>query len=209
MTIILKPFVYASIVFGLSGCGSNLTNSPIRSEQPMVDPTVNMDDLQEEDKLALKRHNYYRSLIPELKDNNLTWDIGLAEHAQAHVNYLAQNIPKPSINTNPHAKDLKELKEGENISWSSIKTKYAKNSPLDLSKENKKVFEAVDAWAAEAYFYDYDTNKARNNEVIGHYTQLIWKNTTKVGCAKKAYDGGEWTVCRYAAPGNHINKRPY
>jgi len=212
MTIFLKPIIYASVVFELSSCSADLTNSPIRSEQPIVDQTVNQEDLQEEHKLALQRHNYYRNLIPELKDNNLTWDVSLEEHAQAHANYLAQNIRTPTEDTNPHAKDLDELKEGENIAWRSKKNKYAQSSPLDLSKENIDIFEAVDAWAAEAYFYDYDKNKANKvGEAIGHYTQMVWKDTTKVGCAKAKVqsNGSEWTVCRYTTPGNYEGEKPY
>jgi hypothetical protein len=37
---------------------------------------------------------------------------------------------------------------------------------------------------------------------VAHYTQMIWKTTTHVGCA--VYRDGEWDylICRYSPPGN-------
>ena len=37
---------------------------------------------------------------------------------------------------------------------------------------------------------------------VGHYTQMIWKGTTRVGCA--VYSDARWDflVCRYSPPGN-------
>jgi hypothetical protein len=37
---------------------------------------------------------------------------------------------------------------------------------------------------------------------VAHYTQMIWKGTTHVGCA--TYDAAGWTylICRYTPPGN-------
>ena len=42
---------------------------------------------------------------------------------------------------------------------------------------------------------------------VAHYTQMIWKGTTHVGCA--TYDAGGWTylICRYSPPGN-IDGKP-
>ena len=42
---------------------------------------------------------------------------------------------------------------------------------------------------------------------VAHYTQMIWKGTTHVGCA--TYDARGWTylICRYSPPGN-IDGKP-
>ncbi|HEU0283729.1 MAG TPA: CAP domain-containing protein [Sphingomicrobium sp.] len=41
---------------------------------------------------------------------------------------------------------------------------------------------------------------------VAHYTQMIWKGTTHVGCA--IYRGGAWDylICRYSPPGNRDGK---
>ncbi|KAL3692376.1 hypothetical protein R1sor_006027 [Riccia sorocarpa] len=39
---------------------------------------------------------------------------------------------------------------------------------------------------------------------------IVWKATTKVGCASaKCPAGGTFTVCSYNPPGNYIGERPY
>jgi hypothetical protein len=41
---------------------------------------------------------------------------------------------------------------------------------------------------------------------VGHYTQVIWATTTHVGCAVHSDARYDWTVCRYAPPGNQDGK---
>ena len=37
---------------------------------------------------------------------------------------------------------------------------------------------------------------------VSHYTQLIWKDTTRVGCAVQPAGGWDYLICRYSPPGN-------
>lgn len=37
---------------------------------------------------------------------------------------------------------------------------------------------------------------------VGHYTQVIWRSTTHVGCAIRSDARHDWLVCRYSPPGN-------
>ncbi len=37
---------------------------------------------------------------------------------------------------------------------------------------------------------------------VSHYTQLIWKGTTRVGCAIQQASNWEYLICRYSPPGN-------
>jgi pathogenesis-related protein 1 len=71
----------------------------------------------------------------------------------------------------------------------------------------------VEGWAGEIEFYDYATNTCAAGEQCGHYTQVVWRDTTKVGCAKAqctidGFDGVLW-VCDYEPPGNFVGERPY
>ncbi|KAK5133672.1 hypothetical protein LTR08_007526 [Meristemomyces frigidus] len=66
---------------------------------------------------------------------------------------------------------------------------------------------AIDAWAREEKEYNYA--KAKFSESTGHYTQLVWRNTTTVGCGAKqcsnaASNGvnGWYVVCEYTPRGN-------
>jgi hypothetical protein len=39
-------------------------------------------------------------------------------------------------------------------------------------------------------------------EDVAHYTQMIWKGTTHVGCALHDEKGWRYLICRYSPPGN-------
>ena len=41
---------------------------------------------------------------------------------------------------------------------------------------------------------------------VAHYTQMIWKGTTRVGCAVHREGGWDYLICRYSPPGNADGK---
>jgi len=44
---------------------------------------------------------------------------------------------------------------------------------------------------------------------VGHYTQIMWRQTTRLGCAMASRDGTDYLVCRYWMPGNIQGQRPF
>ena len=42
----------------------------------------------------------------------------------------------------------------------------------------------VKNWHDEEKNYDWGTGKSANGKVIGHFTQVVWKKATKLGCGK-------------------------
>lgn len=60
---------------------------------------------------------------------------------------------------------------------------------------------AIDAWGNERDHYDFD--KGDFNEKTGHFTSMVWKESTTLGCARKACDGKGWyLICEYWPTGN-------
>jgi hypothetical protein len=42
---------------------------------------------------------------------------------------------------------------------------------------------------------------------VGHYTQIIWRRTTQIGCAVASSRRDDYLVCRYTPPGNVWGRR--
>jgi hypothetical protein len=64
----------------------------------------------------------------------------------------------------------------------------------------------VGGWAAEKRWFVPGTfpNNSRTGswEDVGHYTQMIWPSTQRVGCAIASSGRIDYLVCRYATAGN-------
>jgi hypothetical protein len=48
----------------------------------------------------------------------------------------------------------------------------------------------------------YDYNAATFSGATGHFTQVVWKGTTKLGCGSNPSCGMKTYVCQYTPPGN-------
>jgi len=64
----------------------------------------------------------------------------------------------------------------------------------------------VSGWTSEKRYFVpgvFPNNSSTGNwAVVGHYTQLIWPTTTRVGCAIASTPRIDYLVCRYATAGN-------
>jgi pathogenesis-related protein 1 len=65
----------------------------------------------------------------------------------------------------------------------------------------------VTAWASEQAAYHYDTNTCSGR--CGHFTQVVWRETRRVGCGVARDRSREVWVCNYSPPGNIVGERPY
>jgi uncharacterized protein YkwD len=66
--------------------------------------------------------------------------------------------------------------------------------------------EMIGEWIAEKANYRHGVfpNVSRTGKWsdVGHYTQLVWRDTTHVGCAIETRGDRSVLACRYAPPGN-------
>jgi hypothetical protein len=74
--------------------------------------------------------------------------------------------------------------------------------------------DVVGSWVSEAADYDHATNGCAG--VCGHYTQVVWADSLRLGCGMASCTenspfGGPWEiwVCNYDPPGNFIGQKPY
>lgn len=130
-------------------------------------------------------HNKYRS---EVGVPPLQWSGDLANQAQEWVNYLNSN----RLFQHSGAKG-----EGENI-WMGTAGAYSFTQMVDSFGDEKQHFTG-------GVFPN--VSNTGNWADVGHYTQVVWRNTTRVGCAgDNGPDGNYRLVCRYNPPGNFINQ---
>ncbi|EPS64834.1 hypothetical protein M569_09947, partial [Genlisea aurea] len=89
-----------------------------------------------------------------------------------------------------------EFTLGENIFW---------GGGGDWTAED-----AVSSWAEEERYYRYWDNSCMYGQECGHYTQIVWKTTRRIGCARVLCDAGDvFVTCNYYPPGNYVGERPY
>ncbi|WP_251829283.1 pathogenesis-related family 1 protein [Streptomyces sp. ATCC 21386] len=88
-------------------------------------------------------------------------------------------------------------------------SRYGEN----LAKGSDPRYSLADAarlWLDEKPDYDRPSNSCVNDRECLHYTQLVWRGSTRVGAAK-ARCGNGWTyvVANFDPPGNWVGRRPY
>jgi uncharacterized protein YkwD len=135
----------------------------------------------------LTTHNSYRSAVGVAP---LTWSDSLARDAQAWANQLA------STGAFNHAQNTGQ---GENLARGTSGAYSAKA--------------LVDLWGAEKRFFKQgifpNVSTTGNWADVGHYTQIVWRNTTQVGCGLASGGGNDTLVCRYSPPGNFTGQAPF
>lgn len=70
---------------------------------------------------------------------------------------------------------------------------------------------AVEEWVKEKKFYVHVNNTCVGKHECGVYTQVVWRNSTEVGCAQATCvkEKASLTICFYDPPGNVIGETPY
>ena len=136
----------------------------------------------------LQSHNNYRSA---LKEPSLVWSADLAKDALAWAQHLA------SINKMDHDMSVRG-REGENL-FVGTANSFSYSDMVGMWGNEKRSFK-----------YDIFPNCTTNrSEMVGHYTQIVWKNTQSVGCALASNGETDFLVCRYGPPGNIVGEKPY
>jgi len=121
----------------------------------------------------------------------LTWSDSLAASAQTWAEHMA------TIDQMVHSDDFSY---GENIAGQSHG-----NSPGNLDTLTKM----VESWAVEKENWHGGVLTEENAPMVGHYTQMVWKDTKQVGCGVASASVNDYLVCHYSPTGNAIGKAPY
>ncbi|KAG9454578.1 hypothetical protein H6P81_007482 [Aristolochia fimbriata] len=131
----------------------------------------------------LSPHNAARA---EVGVGSMQWNTTVAAYAQSYAN---QRIADCQLvhSGGPY---------GENIFW-GYGLEYA-------------AADSVKDWVGEKQYYDYNTNTCAPGQVCGHYTQVVWRSSVQLGCARvKCNSGAIFITCNYYPRGNYIGQSPY
>ncbi|TQW00623.1 hypothetical protein V2A60_001689 [Cordyceps javanica] len=170
------------------------TTQPQQSSQPETETLAPSGSYQD---TAIKYHNAYRE---DHSAGGLEWDATLAQYA---------------ANTAQSCKMEHDMKQGKDDG-----RKYGQNLATygsdKLGSIEKEIGRAVaEGWYSEVKNYNFygmaDPPANAPLQDYGHFSQLVWKGSQKVGCATQRCKPGTLyggfdsylTVCNYDPPGNY------
>lgn len=154
------------------------------------DPDAPIPSAAELEAQMLRVHNEARAKVGV---EPLRWDATLATQALAYAETLVRTKDSALI----HATDLNGI--GENLSGGKGGPKFS-------------AVRLANAWVREGHWYKpgvAPNDKCTNAAVVGHYTQVVWRNTTRVGCGYAAIGNSRLLACRYGPGGNVGGERAY
>lgn len=148
---------------------------------------ISPEDIDE----ILSAHNKYRMQVGV---KSLIWDDQIAASAKQWANHLA------ATNTIEHSSSG----YGENVAFGNLGTW---TNTINYLASEKKCFK--NGVMPDIYNGQCDTNPDcapyKDWRCAGHYSQIVWSSTQKVGCGKS----GDYWVLQYSPPGNYIGQKAY
>lgn len=168
------------IVLGLAACGG-----PERA----VGDVAPVRDEAALRRAVLGAHNRARrdAGVPPLH-----WDVPLAASAQAYGDEMARTGVFAHAEQGPGTG-----RQGENL-WTGTRGSY-------------RYGEMVGLWTAERRFFVNGVtprfSRTGRWQDVGHYSQMVWRTTTRMGCALAANPRADYLVCRYRPAGNVLGRR--
>lgn len=182
----LVPILLLFFILASSGCSTQVAKA-VTSPGNVHRSSNGIDKKDLE--IAIQEHNRVRA---DVGVGKLKWSSKISRYAQTWADHLATTSCR--MKHRPRDGKWKEL-YGENLfigtaGFYSIK-------------------EAVRSWESEKADYSYGTFTGRSRKPIGHYTQIIWKNSSKFGCGQALCNGNLIIACNYDPPGNYIGEKPY
>ena len=153
-------------------------------------PVITGSKFSQED--AQKALDYHNDIRKKVGSPNLKWSTDLAKYAQAWANQLAANC---KMKHRPTSGQWKQ-QYGENIFWAS--------------NQDHTVIDACENWYDEIEFFKPGKLTEKVWTKAGHYTQMVWRETTHMGMGMAiCKNGGMIIVANYNPAGNYIGEKPY
>ena len=190
------------IAAALSACSSTQTISPQPERDIRSNGLTEVTRRQGEGQLSEENpvdpraitaaHNRWRSQVgvPDLQ-----WSDKLKDVAQHWADTLKKDGCEFYHSHNGYGENLFIASP---LSWSDGRSEIQDITPQEVT----------DSWGDEIKEYHYADNSCSG--VCGHYTQVVWKDTREMGCARAVCDdNAQIWVCSYSPAGNLVGQKPY
>tara|TARA_R110001606_G_scaffold79560_3_gene183569 strand:+ start:625 stop:1284 length:660 start_codon:yes stop_codon:yes gene_type:complete len=140
--------------------------------------------------VMMRAHNQTRAKVGA---PDLLWSDDLARDADTYARSMARTGRFGHDNQSRSSE-----RQGENL-WMGTRNAY---DHMDM----------VGSWVEEDRYFKpgrFPENSTTGNwGDIGHYTQIIWPTTRRVGCALASSGHFDYLVCRYSPAGNVMGRDP-
>ena len=123
----------------------------------------------------------------------LRWSPALANDAQ---NYARRLLARGTLE---HASHAERRGQGENL-WMGTAGAWNASAMVQMFIDERRYFRPA------TFPHVSLTGEWAD---VGHYTQIVWRETREVGCAIDSAKGQDVLVCRYFPAGNVQGQRPY
>jgi len=123
----------------------------------------------------------------------LTWSSSLASDSAAYASKLAKT--SHLVHSTDRASNV-----GENLSMGTLNT-YDTEKLIGLWTNEKRNFISGRKFP--------NISKTGNWKDVAHYSLMVWRTTTQVGCGTATNSKWRFMVCRYKRGGNISGQYPY
>ena len=132
--------------------------------------------------------------------SSITYAFTPAEWVNAHNKFRRRHIDTPDVKwSSTVAASAQQW--ADTCIWKHSGGPYGENMAQGGFSSAEEV---VEYWYEE--IADYDFNNPGFSMSTGHFTQVVWKNTTEIGCGYCSKCGHY--VCQYNPPGNYSGQFP-
>ena len=187
--------IRSALAISLAGCAGA---PKVNGATPMSNNGESANTEKIDRAAIVSAHNKWRA---EVGVGGLSYSLELEASAQAWADNLKRNNRCQMRHSNPGSKYGENLYWASAIMWSDGRRELQKVSPET----------PVENWASEKANYSYADNSCEPGKVCGHYTQVVWRDTRKVGCAFAVCEDSldQIWVCQYQPAGNWVGEKPY
>ena len=183
--------ILATTLLILSGCASQAAKPP--TAEPRASPATGAAQSRPAPPAGLSAHDitaitaHHNKVRADVGVGPLQWSNDIAAFAQQWADQLAQSSCAMK-HRSPNV-------YGENLFQGTLSAYTA----VDASK----------AWETEKKDYRGGALTESNWHPAGHYTQMVWRQTSHLGCGQAVCRNTLIVACNYDPPGNFMGRRPY